>query len=108
MPALMEELKGKRIKLCASDAIEPDATVILSDFTDQHSPPPPPEPKHRGARGGGGGGFRGSGGGGGASRRDGGGSGRYDRRDRDRNLRTRRLRTHASFTVVPPPAQLPV
>ena len=33
---LMEELKGKRIKLCAADAAEADATVLLNDFLNQH------------------------------------------------------------------------
>merc|ERR1719409_1169291 len=65
---LMEELKGKRIKLCAADSVEDGSTVHLTDFTDQRPPlPPPPEKKGKG----------GGGGGGGPPRRD-------DRRERDR------------------------
>jgi uncharacterized membrane protein YgcG len=101
--ALMEDLKGKRIKLCKADAIEDDATVHLAgDFTDQRAPPPPTEKAGKGAassrgpgggkgRGGGGSG-RDRGGGSGFGRRGGGdrdrGSGRrddYQRRERDRD-----------------------
>ena len=39
--ALLDELKGKRIKLSTS-ADDADATVILPNFTDQRSAPPPP------------------------------------------------------------------
>ena len=39
--ALVEELKGKRIKVCNADAVEDDATVHLNDFTDQRPSPPP-------------------------------------------------------------------
>jgi hypothetical protein len=74
---LLDELKGKRIKLSTS-AEDADATVILPNFTEQRSaPPPPPDNGGKGKRPAGGGGVGGGGGGGGGGRGGGGGGGRY-------------------------------
>eukprot|EP00325_Prymnesiales_sp_UTEX-LB-985_P004080 CAMPEP_0174706558 /NCGR_PEP_ID=MMETSP1094-20130205/9362_1 /TAXON_ID=156173 /ORGANISM="Chrysochromulina brevifilum, Strain UTEX LB 985" /LENGTH=186 /DNA_ID=CAMNT_0015904831 /DNA_START=44 /DNA_END=601 /DNA_ORIENTATION=- len=51
--ALIDELKGKRIKLTL-DETDTEATVIVTDFTDQRPPPPEPTGKGAGKRMGGG------------------------------------------------------
>lgn len=107
---LIDDLKSKRIKLSMDEA-DKEATVIVTDFTDQRPPPPPPMGKgdgrrqgggYKGGGGGGGGGYKGGGGGGGGSsrpfdRRDRDDGRRDARRDDDRRDRDRRDRDRALF-----------
>ena len=107
--ALIDDLKSKRIKLSMDEA-DKEATVIVTDFTDQRPPPPPPMGKGDGRRQGGG--YKGGGGGGGGYKGGGGGTSRpYDRRDRDdgrrdarrdddRRDRDRRDRDRALFACI--------